>query len=870
VLAQATTRNGVATNGVATARHAAGIIEAVIARLRARPGRQPVLAVDDANLLDGASAALVHHLAAQHHVFAVLVLTSGVGAPDALRSLWKERLVRRVEVTALRPDDVEALLHGVLGGPLDGVSQHRMLRLCAGNLAVLRELVGATRASNALRQVAGVWRLVADRRVADRLCDAITDYFDVSDSRLRAVVEMVACAEPLPQLIVERAADRDVVVEAEQRGLITASPSGARVQVRISVPAYGAAVRARLPALARGAIWRRLVELHAELPHRRAEDVLTAAWWRVQAGIPVAPGDLVAAGQVATARLDFPTAEELFTKARAAGAGRRADLALAEIHHLRGRHNEAVAALPDGIDDGDPRPLVIRDAAAYWTAGVRPKQSGAGPVGAALGGAGSVRAGSDGATLDGAALDGAALDGAALDGAALDGAALDGAALDGAGADADADEDEEEDETVLAARTWPALLDGEVVAVLSRGTALLETAREPAAVVWAASSTVAAAGLRGDLALVERAYAAGLAAADQPSRAPLAQARLTAVRCLATLLTGSVRAAADQAQAGYNAAVRAELVPLAGLWAALRGVVAKAAGRIAPARQALHEAVALLGERDAYGFAPAVLAELAGAYAMSGDAVQARTWLDALQRCHRPAAPIFDAWIERNRAWVAVSRRDLPRAAAHALRAAELAERTQQPTVQAAALFDAARLGAATEARDRLGRIVRSLPNEGGALPDGTAGPMAAFADAATALAAEDPHALTVAGDTLCRLGFLLPAAELATTAYRLRALAGRQVAGQQALARARELLRDCPGADTPLLVVRQVRTLLTERELHVARLAADGLTGRAIAGRLGLSLRTVNNHLSRSYAKLGISGRAGLATVLAAQEEGP
>jgi len=53
-----------------------------------------------------------------------------------------------------------------------------------------------------------------------------------------------------------------------------------------------------------------------------------------------------------------------------------------------------------------------------------------------------------------------------------------------------------------------------------------------------------------------------------------------------------------------------------------------------------------------------------------------------------------------------------------------------------------------------------------------------------------------------------------------------------------------------------------------VARLAADGLAGRVIAGRLGLSLRTVNNHLSRAYAKLGISGRADLTVVLATQEE--
>ena len=39
--------------------------------------------------------------------------------------------------------------------------------------------------------------------------------------------------------------------------------------------------------------------------------------------------------------------------------------------------------------------------------------------------------------------------------------------------------------------------------------------------------------------------------------------------------------------------------------------------------------------------------------------------------------------------------------------------------------------------------------------------------------------------------------------------------------------------------------------------------TSPQIAGRLGLSPRTVTNNLARAYAKLGVSGRAGLRALL-------
>jgi DNA-binding CsgD family transcriptional regulator len=58
-------------------------------------------------------------------------------------------------------------------------------------------------------------------------------------------------------------------------------------------------------------------------------------------------------------------------------------------------------------------------------------------------------------------------------------------------------------------------------------------------------------------------------------------------------------------------------------------------------------------------------------------------------------------------------------------------------------------------------------------------------------------------------------------------------------------------------------RDALTPSELRVARMAAEGMTNRSIAQALFVTLRTVELHLTSSYAKLGIRARTELAVAL-------
>ena len=49
----------------------------------------------------------------------------------------------------------------------------------------------------------------------------------------------------------------------------------------------------------------------------------------------------------------------------------------------------------------------------------------------------------------------------------------------------------------------------------------------------------------------------------------------------------------------------------------------------------------------------------------------------------------------------------------------------------------------------------------------------------------------------------------------------------------------------------------LTSREVGVLKLVAAGLTNREIAGRLGVSSRTVDAHLRSVFAKIGVGSRS-------------
>jgi DNA-binding CsgD family transcriptional regulator len=168
------------------------------------------------------------------------------------------------------------------------------------------------------------------------------------------------------------------------------------------------------------------------------------------------------------------------------------------------------------------------------------------------------------------------------------------------------------------------------------------------------------------------------------------------------------------------------------------------------------------------------------------------------------------------------------------------------------ALYEAARHGAAPAAAE----LVADLPAvEGRLLP--------ALAAAVEALAERDGVRLEELGHRLEELGCHLHAAELTAAAATAAAAAGQGTAAARLRTRAQQLAERCDGATTELLR-SPVGDGLTTREREVAGFAARGLTDVEIAARLSVSRRTVETHLYRVYAKLGVTGRRDLAPLFA------
>ena len=115
--------------------------------------------------------------------------------------------------------------------------------------------------------------------------------------------------------------------------------------------------------------------------------------------------------------------------------------------------------------------------------------------------------------------------------------------------------------------------------------------------------------------------------------------------------------------------------------------------------------------------------------------------------------------------------------------------------------------------------------------------------------------------------GFAVFAAEAAAGAVKVFRTArdARAVAASTLLA---DVLARCDVIRTPALLA--VQPALTSRERQVAELAANGVRSRDIADALFLSPRTVENHLQRVYAKLGVNGRIELAPALRSLPQQP
>ena len=324
--------------------------------LRERAGdRRLLLLVDDAHLLDDVSATLLLHLAEDPTVFVVATVRRGEETPDAVTTLWRNGLARRVEVTELPEEEMDLLAAEILGGlgegsgpaDVDDSTAARLRSLADGNPLALRELVLGAVESGEVSVEEGTWRAPGDLSVPRRLSELVSERIGGLDEAARLALELVALGEPLGVSMLDRivpAADMELL---EQRQLVDVRADRRRLEVWLAHPLHGEVLRAEMPVLRRRKVLRMLADALAATSSRRGGDVLRLALWRLELGDTDEADLLLDAARQAYVALDERRAAALAGAAWAADRTAAAGHLLGHLHCQLAQHDEAESVLAE-------------------------------------------------------------------------------------------------------------------------------------------------------------------------------------------------------------------------------------------------------------------------------------------------------------------------------------------------------------------------------------------------------------------------------------------------------------------------------------------------------------------------------------------
>ncbi|MGE0219844.1 LuxR C-terminal-related transcriptional regulator [Mycolicibacterium sp.] len=367
-----------------------------------------------------------------------------------------------------------------------------------------------------------------------------------------------------------------------------------------------------------------------------------------------------------------------------------------------------------------------------------------------------------------------------------------------------------------------------------------------AEVAWVLTAVAADAGRTAEAVTVaETGYAATARALDNPHmRFNIADAHITAL-----LLAGRI---GDAVEVAEHARQQAADLPGAAqaLGAAVTGRAALGAGQLGTACELLELAAESLSSAYADSFGYRYQVPRITALAMRGATGQAASLLAGLDRVHRRFRAL-DYELGLARAWLAANQGVVSEAIAVLLGAAHRAATHGQVAVEVHCLQIAAQFGDRTGAA-RLGELAATVSGE-------RVGVAHRFAEA---LHCHDGDELSRCSEEFEQLGDLVAAADAAAhaaLAFRCRDLRGSAL---RCSARASALAERC-GVTSPALRQALEPVPLTDREAEIVMLIAEGLSNRAVAERLTLSVRTVESHIYRAMTKTGTTTRAELAAVL-------
>ncbi|MFD3330477.1 LuxR C-terminal-related transcriptional regulator [Streptomyces sp. NPDC058701] len=784
--------------------------------LRGAENRRWVVLVDDMHLLDATSAALLKFLMQDGAVRLVGTIRADEPVRDAVASVLQGDAVSRVHLPVLSEEQVATLLRNVLDGPVGSATVRQLFTSCNGNVLYLKEIVTGSLTAGTLASDGEVWELTERSFTGTpRLTELIESRLSGAGTAARPVLELLALCAPVPEQDVREASPSsgtlDELVEA---GLVRITKDGNRSAAQLTHPLYGEILRARLPTLRRRSILTEQAARFRRHGARRRDDSLHIASWTL-AATGTADSELLMRGaELSRYAHDYEQVVTLLSVVPPDELTVRSRILLSEAHAQAGRLENAEADLAEA----ESRAQSEEDRLAVALATTWNVHLPAGRVTEAL--AANERARAYVSTERGRRVlrvnEGAIR---AASGRPADGLVL----LE----DLEADIRESLDVNV-----W-------VQGALTRTEVLALTGRSQQAVEWSETAH------RSHLTVTESsltphpALHLAVRAAAQAESGGLGEARATALEAFRQVMDDTVDLP--------RAMVSLQL-----------GRIEWLAGRVVTARRWYAEAAVLARAHGLTHVVPLACAGLAAAAAVQGDVASAERALGDSEEF--PESRLFGVEPFLGAAWVNAARGRLTQARDVLTAGAEKVANKGLTTLEAVLLTESARLGgAATVAR----RLAELAPGDEGLFA-------AARAKFAEALAGGKPDLLMEASQDLEDAGAILLAAEAASAAAAGWTRLGRPHPTKSAAQRAKELSAQCEGARTPLLTTAEASAALTARETEIALLAGDGMSSKDIADALGLSVRTVDNHLQRVYNKLGVTTRRDLADALDLKRRGP
>ncbi|MEW2569495.1 LuxR C-terminal-related transcriptional regulator [Streptomyces sp. NPDC047070] len=766
-----------------------------------------VLGLDDAHCLAPAFAARLRAGVAEGRLTLVATVRAGVPAPDGVNRLWVERLVERMEIAELDRSAAADVVHAKLGGHVAAAALERLWSFTQGNALLLTELADSALADGSLRSEDGTWLWDGlNGRPAARLADLVHLRLGHLSPDERRLVQMIALAEPLEAELSAVAELTHAVETLDRRGLITAELSGLRLRLRLAYPLYRPVLVSSLPELTGLRLRRRLADALEDTGLRRDDDVLRMAVLRIDAGQLPCADQLQSAARTALRHLDFALTERLCLLALPLPDADIPTLMLLRGRALQGqgRHAEAETLFAGMSAERGPTNTAV------WAEAVQARSENL---------AWGLRLVQDAEAVLDEAVTAAPETGRGL---------------------------------LQGTRTVMMLLGDRLEEAAAMGETVLAEPRDPAVVQRVLPPAAFARNELGDavgaLALLQRCRPEPGVWSDE--------ARLShqLVAACAALQTGAVAVAGaildglpadtedDRPGALWTASVRARLY--------------RSCGRYADGIGLLRQVSAPPDTRDWLTTKAWRLAQMAGALAEAGEHAEAMRVLVEVRSEESGTVryPLAADGVAMERALVLAHVGDLTGALHDALELGERAAVAGRAFQALTALHLVARIGEARAVAERASALAQHLDS----------GLAALQAEHVRALADADGDALAALAERFEAMGLLPLAAEASAQACRAHRAAGRHRRSRATRTECQELLQRF-GGTLPVWAAldkqgSEPSAELTGREREVAALAASGLSNQDVADRLGVSVRTVENHLHRAYGKLGVTTRADLA----------